>query len=444
MGDYEAMMHHEVCEYWQALTGTLEERGLLRQKGRGGRLVLPRAMAIVDQAGDRVLYVLDMQRLGGVAREQWLDRALWRQWRAALRGRRVAVADGYGLVVCVARTPGQQVKRLPTVIPLDLEDQPAEPYVVTLGYSTRGRVNLDLAEGQRAILVGGTSGGGKTNMMQVVVLALAAKHPATEYQVAIVDTKEVDFGSAFARLPQLFAPIAHSRREAEELIERVEAERLRRQALMARVGARDWRECEGLGLLLLVVDEAADFAGGAAMETLIEIARKGRAMGISLIVGTQNPSSDVIDGQVRANLPTAVAFQCRTHNESRVILGRKGAEELRQRGLALTFTDRWEQVQVLRVDAGDVGEVATPEGEVLGEVEQGLVRYALEELGGAFVIGRLYEAFKGEVSKYELTRLAQRWERRGWLTEPARTAEGHKVGRRVTDELEGLISCAGN
>jgi len=434
---YQELMQREVYEIWGALVSTLEQRGLLRQQTGQGRMVRPRSMAIVDQVGDRVLFVLDMQRLAGVAREKWLDRALWAQWRAALRGRRVAVADGFGLVVCVARTPGEHVKRLAMLIPLDLEDLPEGDYVVRLGYSKRGPVDLDLAEGQRAILVGGTSGSGKTNAMQAIILELAAKHPASEFQVAIVDTKEVDFRGVFDRLPQLFAPIAYDLAAAARLIEAVEGERLRRQALMARSGVADWRECEGLGLLLLVVDEAADFAGGPAMATLIEIARKGRAMGIALIVGTQNPSSDVIDGQVRANLATAIAFQCRTHNESRVILGRKGAEDLRRRGLALVFAGgRWEEVQVLRVDLeAAAGVVAAPRGQVLGEVETALVGFSVEELGGAFIVGRLYEAFRGEISKRALTRLAQRWEARGWLTVPEHATDA----RRVTEELVAMV-----
>jgi hypothetical protein len=242
------------------------------------------------------------------------------------------------------------------------------------------------------------------------------------------------------------APVAHTLEQAHRLIEAVEGERVRRQALMAGAGVADWRdlpEDERLPLLLLVVDEAADFARTPAMQTLVEVARKGRAFGVSIVLGTQSPSSKVIDPQVRANLPTAIAFQTRTDVESRVILGCKGAEDLDRPGLALAFLDgQWQRIQTLY--AGDVAQdaldrVMPPSPHVLDELEADPVRYALDELGGAFTIGRLYEAFGDRVSKHSLTRLAQRWERRAWLTEPAHATDP----RRVTPELEALALGAG-
>jgi DNA segregation ATPase FtsK/SpoIIIE-like protein len=284
--------------------------------------------------------------------------------------------------------------------------------------------------------------------MQSIVLQLAARHSPEEFQVAIVDTKQVDFGQDYARLPHLFAPapgagpVAHDLDAAACLIERVEAERLRRQALMANADVADWREMpegEELPLLLLVVDEAADFARTPAMGTLIEVARKGRAMGIAIVLGTQSPSSKVIDPQVRANLPTAVAFQTRTDVESRVILGRKGAEDLDRPGLALAFAGGgWRTVQTLRVEPetvrGLVGQVTACARPALGDVEGDLVRYALAELGGAFVINALDAAFHGTISRRQIVKLARKWELRGWLTKPAHATDP----RRVTPELASL------
>ena len=434
----------EVITYWRAIIGTLHQRGLLRERPRQGGLVLPEADAYLFT--DRAIFVLDMQRLAGIPREEWLKRELWAQWRAALQGRRVFVTDSAGLAITVARRPGAQRKRLPKMIRLTPEHLPDAPYTVTLGYGKRGPVHLDLAGDNRAILIGGTSGSGKTNLMQSIILQLAARHTPAEVRFAIVDTKEVDFGADYEALPHLFASIAHNLQEAAELIERVEAERLRRQAVMAAAGVADWRDLDGddaFPLLLLTVDEAADFTKTPTMGTLVEIARKGRAMGVSLMLGTQSPSSKVIDPQIRANLPTAIAFQTRTDIESRVILGCKGAEQLNRPGLALTFVDgRWEQVQTLRVEPDTVGdfitERVTAKRPALNEVEAALVRYAVEELDGAFIVNRLYERHGGLISKRKLTALAQKWEKRGWLTTPASRSEP----RRVTPELLALVSPA--
>jgi hypothetical protein len=432
----------EVIIYWRQIVGTLGQRGLVKRRPRRGGAILPVADAFL--LPDRCIFALDMQRLGGIPREEWLKRDLWAQWRAALQGRRVFVSDGGGLAITVARQPGQRRRRrLPHVIPLDLEDLPGKDYTVALGIAKSGPVTLDLACDHRAILTGGTSGSGKTNLMQSITLQLAAGHPPAEFRVAIVDTKQVDFGRDWDGLPHLFEPVAHTLEQAQRLIEAVEGERLRRQALMAAAGVADWREMpagEDLPLLLLVVDEAADFARTPAMGTLVEIARKGRAMGVSLVLGTQSPSSKVIDPQVRANLPTAVAFQTRTDVESRVILGRKGAEDLDRPGLALTFVDgQWQTVQTLRVEPETVralaGRVAVPQLPALDGVEAGLVRYAVEHLDGAFIINRLYDVHKGEISKRQLTKLARQWEARGWLTPPADAVSP----RYATDELLALL-----
>lgn len=432
-------IHGEVATYWLAITGTLNQRGLLRERPRRGGVIMPEVDAYLFT--DRVIYALNLQRLAGISREEWLRRGLWAQWKAALQGRRVFVSDGGGLAICVARQPGEKRRRLPHVIPLALDQLADKPYHVTLGYSKRGPVILDLAGEHRAILIGGTSGSGKTNLMQSVILQLAAKHTPAEVRVAIVDCKQVDFGADYERLPHLFAPIAHDLEGAARLIERVEAERLRRQAVMAGAGVADWRKCDGLGLLLLVVDEAADHARTSAMTTLVDVARKGRAMGVSLVLGTQSPSSKVIDPQIRANLPTAVAFQCRTDIESRVILGKSGAEALNRPGLALAFLGgRWETIQTLRVEPNAAADFITKrmavERPALNAVEAALVRYALAELDGAFIVNRLYDHHKGLISKRALTTLAQRWEARGWLTTPASRSEP----RRVTPELLALIS----
>jgi hypothetical protein len=439
MSNYEQLAQREVIGYWRTILATLKQRGLLRERPAQGGVIVPHALAVMDP--ERCMFVLDMLRLGGVSRERWLDRNLWGQWRAALSGRRVVVADGYGLVIVVGRQPGPVItKRLPAVIPLTSDVIPDGPYTVCLGMDRRGPVVLDLAGNERAILCGGAPGGGKSNLMQSIILQLATKHGPDEFRVAIVDTKQVDFGPAFGRLPHLFMPVGHTMDEATALIGAVEQERLRRQAVMAAAGVNDWRKLGNpFPLLLAVIDEAADFARTPAMDTLVESARKGRAFGVSFVVGTQLPSARVIDPQVRAALETAIAFRCRTHLESQAILGVGGAEKLDRPGLALAYLrGKWVTAQTFLADGDGGGDLvqraAIPQAPALSEIETALVRYAVGNLGGAFIIGRLYEQFGDHVSKRQLTRLGQRWELRGWLTTPAHATDP----RRVTDELRAL------
>jgi hypothetical protein len=77
-------------------------------------------------------------------------------------------------------------------------------------------------------------------------------------------------------------------------------------------------------------------------------------------------------------------------------------------------------------------------GAWLSPVERELIRYAREELEGAFPIARLYERFKGEISYRQLSKLGRRWEHNGWLTPPPSVTEA----RQVTDELWELSTAS--
>jgi S-DNA-T family DNA segregation ATPase FtsK/SpoIIIE len=414
---------------------------------------------------DRIVYVLDMQRLAGVSRETWTeDKNLWKQWRAALEGRVVFVTDSAGLAITVARDPMLDPKptakgaggRLPTKIPLERKHLPDKPYHVCLGYISGGQaVGLDLAVRNRSILVGGASGFGKTTFLLSILLQMALKHEPEEIQFAVVDLKETDFTGAIANLPHYWRSVAYGLDEAEALIERVEGERLRRKDLMRKAEVSDWLaynkqdDVEPLPLLLFIVDEAADLEGSVATKTLIGIARKGRAAGIALILGTQLPKSDVIDSHIKVNLPTTIAFRTRSRRDSQVILDQGGAEKLPidKPGRALTFLSDWHPVQTLYVNREIVNQLIEAENQpaqsILTEEQAFLVRLALDELDGEFNIGRLYRhpnnyveaEQRHRVSKRKISRWGKQWEQRGWLTEPAHAT----APRYMTPKLRALL-----
>lgn len=429
--------YSEISVYWRSIKSTLNQRGLLRQRRQDGSVSIPQARYLV--APDFVAFVLDMHRLAGVSREQWLDHDLWAQLRATLQGRRVFCADSAGLAVVVARDPGEKRARLPARLPLN-DDLLAEgDYTAVLGVSAAGPVVLDLAEGERALLVGGSTGTGKTGTVRALVLQLARKCAPDRLALAVIDLKALDF-TALARLPHLVRPVATEESDAEALVAWCVGELERRQAVMSAASVTRWDrlpEGERFPLLLLVVDEVADFADSPVMGDLVKIARKGRASGISLILATQRPDAQVLSRQVKANVTTRLAFRVTDAIESRIILDRTGAEQIKRVGLALCNAGgRWRKVQCAFVPDDSIGEWidVAPAGPVLSEVERALVAYAVRELGGAFTIGKLYEAHKGRISQRRLTALAQKWEARNWLTTPRHATDA----RKVTPELLAL------
>ncbi|MCP4543452.1 MAG: hypothetical protein GY832_40590, partial [Chloroflexi bacterium] len=199
----------------------------------------------------------------------------------------------------------------------------------------------------------------------------------------------------------------------------------------------------------LVVDEVADFASSSVMSILVELARKSRASGIALIAATQRPDAGVLSRQVKANLTTRIAFRVTDHTESSIILDRTGAEKINRVGMCLTNAGgKWRKVQAAYVPEEAVGDwvPAIPATDSifapkLSDTERALVLYALDKLGGAFTVCKLYDAQEnkeikaGRMSKHAMTKLAQAWAHRGWLDT---SGEGYNAPRMVTPGLAAL------
>ena len=117
---------------------------------------------------------------------------------------------------------------------------------------------------------------------------------------------------------------------------------------------------------------------------------------------------------------------------------REWTEVEQLQALVKYWRDRAKTAESLLIAQGEYPDFPTTPQTIEGE----LVRYAVEGLGGAFIIGQLYSQFKGQISKHRLTKLAWQWERWGWLTENTRNENGHKRGRQVTPlllEKVGLV-----
>jgi hypothetical protein len=124
----------EVVVFWRQIIATLHQRKLLR-KTKDDSFELPHADAYL--LPDRCVFILDMQRLGGISIEKWENEDLHRQLSAALKGRRVVVTSKNGLAIQISREPAAKTKRkLPANIPLlasmELGDSPKKLYHLEL------------------------------------------------------------------------------------------------------------------------------------------------------------------------------------------------------------------------------------------------------------------------------------------------------------------------
>jgi DNA segregation ATPase FtsK/SpoIIIE-like protein len=154
--------------------------------------------------------------------------------------------------------------------------------------------------------------------------------------------------------------VATTETDAINLVRWCYREMEHRQTLMSEARVTRWDrmpEGERFPLLLLVVDEIADFAKSPVMGDLVELARKSRASGIALIAATQRPDAQVLSRQVKANLSTRIAFRVTDHTESGIVLDRTGAEKINRVGLCLTNAGgQWRKVQAAYVPEEAVGD----------------------------------------------------------------------------------------
>jgi S-DNA-T family DNA segregation ATPase FtsK/SpoIIIE len=210
---------------------------------------------------------------------------------------------------------------------------------VGLGKDISGRaVFFDLAE-MPHLLVAGTTGSGKSVMLNGLLTSLLLTTDPRQVKMVLVDPKRVEL-SQFARVPHLITPVVTDVKKAANALSWAVSEMERRYEVLERVGVRSLdgyndRTEKQMPYVVIVIDELADLMMTAAAkveDAVIRLAQKARAVGIHLVVATQRPSVDVITGMIKANVPSRIAFAVSSQIDSRVILDTAGAEALLGQG----------------------------------------------------------------------------------------------------------------
>ena len=210
---------------------------------------------------------------------------------------------------------------------------------LAMGQDTGGSsVVLDLAALPH-ILITGTTGSGKSVLINSIVAAFLLTKTPEQLRVLMVDPKRVEL-TPFNGIPHLIAPVIVDADEVNGALKGLIREMLGRYKLMEELGARNidgynQRSPEKMPYLVLIVDELADLmmVGGFEVEqNLVRLAQLGRATGIHLVLATQRPSVNVVTGLLKANIAARVAFAVASQVDSRVILDAVGAEKLLGKG----------------------------------------------------------------------------------------------------------------
>lgn len=255
---------------------------------------------------------------------------------------------------------------------------------VVLGKDVEGApIVADLAK-MPHLLVGGTTGSGKSVGVNGMLMSLLFRKTPDELRLLLVDPKKLEF-KVYEDIPHLLHPVVVEPKKAAAALAWACREMDSRYELLARwdtrniegynkkvtLETRDWTDekavryappnwpdheplptPEKLPYIVIVIDELADLMLVAKKEVEGSIARltqMARACGIHLIVATQRPSVDVVTGLIKSNLPTRISFKLRSGTDSRTILDTIGAEALLGRGDSLYLPN-----------AGDIARVHGP------------------------------------------------------------------------------------
>jgi hypothetical protein len=447
----------EVYDYADRLRHGLTGLGFSYQT-KGGDL-LEVGFKRLQRAGDRWLVAeVDCRNLPPRVNIARLEAPEVLTHLSAICGRRVRRLNTVGLSYVIELKPPPPAKPWPTRVELPDQAPQGLTYAWPFGVDQSGaEVWVDLLKFGH-MLVGGKSGAGKSTFVNAGLVALLRAHTPATLRLLMIDPKSVELWG-YAGIPHLVRPPITDPDEAAEAISWLVGELGRREALFKAVGAKSLimynaKAADPLPLLLTVIDEATDLTfalGGPKSPPLIELIRvssKGRALGCLLLLATQNPKAEILNTAITGNMAIRVALKVDTYDQSRVILGRPGAEDLpagrpgRLAALGLPGAD----LQVLQgffvedqAVADLVAALRTSVGSPISANEAALVVFARDHLDGAFKLSALYEHFRGVWSWRQLQKVGRSWEVRGWLTKPTDAVSP----RFLTGEILNLVDGRG-
>lgn len=216
------------------------------------------------------------------------------------------------------------------------------PLTFALGKDITGNVKVCNLQKMPHLLVAGTTGSGKSVCLNSIITSILYKSSPDEVKFIMIDPKQVEL-SMYEGLPHMVIPrvitdptkavnaLGWAVDEMERRFNLISEERVRNIDEYNRTEKVLQNKVKKMPYIVIIFDEFADFMAVAKNEIEDKIRRlagKARAAGIHLILATQRPSTDVVTGTLKANLPARIAFKVAGRVDSEVIMGATGAEKL--------------------------------------------------------------------------------------------------------------------
>ena len=243
----------------------------------------------------------------------------------------------------VTATP-VKMKELIAKIP---EKEQSQPLVFILGKDLLGSCVTCRLDKMPHLLIAGATGSGKSVCMNAIITSFLLRTKPDEVKLLLVDPKKVEF-TPYQKVPHLIGPVINDPMKANNALKVIVKIMDERYDMFSKAGVRNIQgfnamvenspapedgspKPKKLPYIVVIIDEMADLmaVAGKEVETSIQrITQLARAAGIHLIIATQRPSTDVITGIIKANIPSRIAFAVSSGIDSRTILDHVGAERL--------------------------------------------------------------------------------------------------------------------
>jgi S-DNA-T family DNA segregation ATPase FtsK/SpoIIIE len=261
----------------------------------------------------------------------------------------------------------------------------ASKMTICLGKDISGRIKVAALETMPHLLIAGSTGSGKSVMLNTLIMSVLYKATPEEVRMILVDPKRLEMG-LYEGIPHLLTPVITDPKKATNALRNAVLEMERRLKLLAAQGVRNIdqynkkvrllrdkprslfeeeeemteEDLRPLPFILIIIDELADLMmleRGGVEEAVTRLAQMARAVGMHLVLATQRPSVDVITGLIKANFPSRISFRVATRVDSRTVLDVMGAEHLLGKGDMLFLPPG--SSRLVRVHGAFVTEVET-------------------------------------------------------------------------------------
>ncbi|HME07731.1 MAG TPA: DNA translocase FtsK 4TM domain-containing protein [Bryobacteraceae bacterium] len=260
----------------------------------------------------------------------------------------------------------------------------ASKMTICLGKDISGRIKVAALETMPHLLIAGSTGSGKSVMLNTLIMSVLYKATPDEVRMILVDPKRLEMG-LYEGIPHLLTPVITDPKKATNALRNAVLEMERRLKLLAAQGVRNIdqynkkvrllrekprslfeddevteEDLTPLPFILIIIDELADLMmleRGGVEEAVTRLAQMARAVGMHLVLATQRPSVDVITGLIKANFPSRISFRVATRVDSRTVLDVMGAEHLLGKGDMLFLPPG--SSRLVRVHGAFVTEVET-------------------------------------------------------------------------------------